>query len=1007
MKRPTQIALGVFLSLLALTQFLTYQRYRLAQARETEAVLHELGMVGDGLKELLSHSLAATNTLAFVIENYGVPEDFNSVAAGILKSNRHIDALELTRKGVITHIYPLPGNEKALGLDVLTDSLTRAEALKAIEKGELFFAGPLPLRQGGIGVVGRLPIYLDGEFFGFSAVVIRLNTLFRSLGISEQPPGKFVYQLSKVNPLTNKEEFFLPGSSRSNFEASAFIDVPDGAWKLSVGLAQSALLRYDIIAFSLMGVVLSIVSGLYAYRWAREPEKLARLVEERTAQLLASEKRYRIMLARISDAFISFDKDFRYTYANKRARELFGFRPSEIIGQNIWHLYPSMKETGLFTALSEAMEQQHYVSYEFYFPERGRWLENHIYPSKDGLSIFLRDVTAIKEATARLEASERYFRALIENSADAVVLINKEGKVTYQSPSTERIIGYNLVEAQTLDGLSLIHPEDRENAAEVFSQVLGQPGKTCAVRHRLQHGNGHYVWIEGTYVNLLHDPDVQAIIHNYHDVTERLAAEEAIANEKFLSDSIINSLPGIFYLYNEKRNFIRWNKNFEEVSGYSAAEIARMQPLDFFDGDEKKLLDEKIEAVFRKGEDEVEASFLSKSGVKTPHFFTGKRVFVSGESYLMGMGIDITRRLAAEAMAMTGLKEKETVLNRISDGVVSLDRQGCYQFLNDAALATHPGGRENTLGKPLLEVHPELEGGVFWKMCREAMDTQQVMETEAYYKPMDRWFSAKVYPSENGLTIFYRDVSEKKTAEQEMLRLIDVLRAKNNDLRQFSYIVSHNLRAPLANILGLISILGDDPDEDREYLRLIGDEANRLDQVVKDMNAVVDIRKTGVEQHQRVWFEHQFRRIEEELSSYINASGAQLICDFSAAPEIDSLPGYVLSIMYQLVENAIKYRRKDEPARIKLETSKAEGFVCLSVTDNGVGIDLQRQKNKVFGLYKRFHSDASIPGRGVGLNMVKTRAEFLGGRVEVQSEINKGSVFKVYLPEEYGAVGEG
>src|SRR5690606_36694033 len=104
--------------------------------------------------------------------------------------------------------------------------------------------------------------------------------------------------------------------------------------------------------------------------------------------------------------------------------------------------------------------------------------------------------------------------------------------------------------------------------------------------------------------------------------------------------------------------------------------------MDFFDGDEKELLDEKIEAMFRKGEDEVEASFLSKSGVKTPHFFTGKRVFVSGESYLMGMGIDITRMLAAEAMAMTGLKEKVTVLNRLSDGVVSLDRQGCYQFLN-------------------------------------------------------------------------------------------------------------------------------------------------------------------------------------------------------------------------------------------------------------------------------------------------------------------------------------
>ena len=116
-------------------------------------------------------------------------------------------------------------------------------------------------------------------------------------------------------------------------------------------------------------------------------------------------------------------------------------------------------------------------------------------------------------------------------------------------------------------------------------------------------------------------------------------------------------------------------------------------------------------------------------------------------------------------------KELETVLKRISDGVVSVDNAWRYTFLNDAALATHPLSREETIGKVIWDVHPEMKGTVFWDKYHEAMLTKKITEIDNYYPPMDIWFSVKVYPSADGLTIFYKDVTESKKAERDIRQL--------------------------------------------------------------------------------------------------------------------------------------------------------------------------------------------------------------------------------------------
>lgn len=129
----------------------------------------------------------------------------------------------------------------------------------------------------------------------------------------------------------------------------------------------------------------------------------------------------------------------------------------------------------------------------------------------------------------------------------------------------------------------------------------------------------------------------------------RREAEQTMREERGFSHAVIDSLPGVFYLYDRNGKFLRWNKNFEQVSGYGPAEIAAMHPLDFFTGEDKALIASRIGEVFAKGASEAEADFVSKGGVRTPYFFTGMTIVLDGRTNLLGVGIDITARKRAEA----------------------------------------------------------------------------------------------------------------------------------------------------------------------------------------------------------------------------------------------------------------------------------------------------------------------------------------------------------------------
>jgi PAS domain S-box-containing protein len=244
------------------------------------------------------------------------------------------------------------------------------------------------------------------------------------------------------------------------------------------------------------------------------------------------------------------------------------------------------------------------------------------------------------------------------------------------------------------------------------------------------------------------------------------------------------------------------------------------------------------------------------------------------------------------------------------------------------------------------------------------------------------------------------DNTARLKAEEDRNKLIEELTHQNLDLQQFAYITSHNLRAPIANIMGLVNLY--DPEntqqENQQLIANLGESARNLDTVVRDLNDLLLIRTLPQEERQVVQLEKAFHFIRQSLHAEISASLARIQVDFTAAPEVVSVRSYVLSILYNLLSNALKYRSPDRDLHIKVQSAPEGDYTCLAVTDNGLGIDLAKNKDKLFGMYKRFHQH--IEGKGLGLHLVKTQIETLGGSIRVQSEKDKGTTFKVLFPNQ-------
>jgi PAS domain S-box-containing protein len=282
-------------------------------------------------------------------------------------------------------------------------------------------------------------------------------------------------------------------------------------------------------------------------RLTLESEQLRQLVNELQTEaterekakkaLQESEKRFRALIENISDGITLFDAEGKILFRSASSDRLSGYEPSERIGQNVLELiHPDDRPmaTRMLTTVLQTPRESHTLQYRSLHKDgTWHWLDVKAInlldePGVGGIVANFSDVSERKLADEALTASENRFRALIQNSADVIQLVNSEGIINYVSPSVQRVLGYEPEEIIGRHASALIHPDEFEYLQQHFTSLIQKTIVTDQVEQRVLHKDGSWRWLEVVATNLLDNPAVGALVINYHDITERVQAEAEI-----------------------------------------------------------------------------------------------------------------------------------------------------------------------------------------------------------------------------------------------------------------------------------------------------------------------------------------------------------------------------------------------------------------------------------------------------------------------------------------------
>jgi PAS domain S-box-containing protein len=317
---------------------------------------------------------------------------------------------------------------------------------------------------------------------------------------------------------------------------------------------------------------------------------------------------------------------------------------------------------------------------------------------------------------------------------------------------------------------------------------------------------------------------------------------------------------------------------------------------------------------------------------------------------------------------------------------------------------------KEVVGKsPMMFTGPKSDVLEFGKLADSIKNYQECFVESLSYKKNgeEYWVNFSMIPVTNKegehshWISIQRDVTTEKNQEREREQLIRELTRNNKDLKQFSYITSHNFRAPLSNLTGLLNLLDDVPIENEELQEILNGfkrSTHLLNETIDDLVKVVIIKDNPSIQKEAVLVKEIFENVFFQLNNQINLYKPTIKIDIEEELHLTINKAYLESIVLNLMSNALKYRSLTKSPKLTIKAFENENAIILSVKDNGIGIDLKKNNEKIFGLYQRFHNYPD--SKGLGLYLVKSQVEAMGGRIEVESQVNAGTQFTLTFKKE-------
>jgi PAS domain S-box-containing protein len=462
----------------------------------------------------------------------------------------------------------------------------------------------------------------------------------------------------------------------------------------------------------------------------------------------------------------------------------------------------------------------------------------------------------------------------------------------------------------------------------------------------------------------------------------------------------------------EADNFI-WNKGIQGVFGYKKEDVGRTSKwwFDRIHPEDSLKMSVKLYSFLEQKTEKWQDEYRFQCADGTYKYVFDRGFLVKDKDgkpiRMIGAIQDITKQKEEEQR----LRLLETVITQSKDAVMITDIDTSENvipniiFVNSAFTDMCGYAAEEIIGKsPAMLFGAKSDILEFDKLKTAIQEYRECfVETISYKKNKEEfWVNFSMIPVTNKdgehshWISIQRDVTEEKERDKEREHLIRELTQNNKDLKQFSYITSHNLRAPLSNLTGLLNLVDDmvipDP-ELKEIINGFSKSTHLLNETINDLVKVVIIKDNPSIEKEKVLIKEIFENVFNQLSFLIGLHKPILKIDLEEITILNINKSYLESIFLNLLTNSIKYRSENKQLRVTISSKIEDDNLILTFKDNGIGIDLERNRDKIFGLYQRFHNHPD--SKGLGLYLVKSQVEAMGGTITVESEIGKGTTFTI------------
>ena len=749
--------------------------------------------------------------------------------------------------------------------------------------------------------------------------------------------------------------------------------------------------------------------------------------------LLDSEKKFRALIENSKDGIALTDSEARFLYVSPAIESILGYTPEELIGEYAYNvIHADFQESNLMDFFQEdgiPKPQASIILKVLHKNGDWKWIEASVSmklddPSVNAVVTNFRDVTDKKNTEEVIRNNERRFRSLIENSKDGIALSDADRKFIYISPAITEILGYEPEELIRKYTYEFFVPEEQSENLDFFNTLVNKNISNANKIIQVRHKNGGARWVEITSTNKLDDPSIGAIVTNFRDVTDRKNTEQAVLhNEKKFRALIENSKDGIC-LSDSARKFIYISPAITDILGYEPEELIGTDTFAVIHPDEWLENENLFRSVINKnmphGSQIIRVTHKNGSP-KWIEITAANKLDDPSIGAIVTNFRDVTDRKNAEEALLNSEKRYRALIENHKEGLALTNRDRKFTYITPSIINILGYQPEELIGMAAIELYHtddqqsmrEMVLSVIQNPHGYATNLIRVRHKDGSWRWIELTATNQFHdPAVDAMVTNFRDVTERKKAEDELELLNESLEKKveertqeliesNRALESFSYLAAHDLQAPLRGVSGYASILKQEyPEklgtEGAAIIDIILQQTKNMTQLIADLLNFSRVSHTMISE-QKVDLDEMVSDLSDRLSlNYSSTSLPEIKQDHLGSVSCD--PALIRQVWSNLISNALKYSSKREKPVVEIGRDiSAEGEMIFYVKDNGAGFDMKNAP-KLFQVFQRLHSMSEFEGNGVGLALVKNIVTRHGGRVWTEAEPDKGATFYFSLP---------